>query len=770
MKNNFAKSIYLRLFFLSFFFSFFITSLKSEIYYSSPGNTFTLSNITFSDNVEIGPLTTIIIPFGVTVKLKSGLTITVGEGAKLVINGIVTYDENPTDVIRMGLGIFVKGKLTNIQPNIAQVINGQYPGNNPSANGVVIIDGGTIDHMKYGVFSSFGGIVYANNYTSINNYYGIYFSGNQMPLDLFVKANPSVIQNSTFIINEFWGVEPDNSIQTISGIKVIGIYGIKILNCNFLNNGTWLWDNINISGILSEEGGVIVRNSTFSNFNISFDKSNYFPIKLYSLLSHIGYKMNVEVSNNIFDNCIHGVFSQGVDLLQIKGNSFFAPINGPETNVDLDVISIEGCVGLKFENNNFNNYYWPKSFELVKIVDCGSFGNQIKGNNFTNCKRGITFVGNNRGANLKCNNFISPPDDFSKFISVYADPEKTPLQLRGIPSQGAIIANDINGAFLPGNTFNNECGDPFGYCDFSISELCPGIEYYTYSSVSNKTSPTYSSPNINIIPNIHSNFAYLNFGCASIFELPEVIQKRIEGIVLKNEVISDIDSFYSDSGNVISFLDRYIEGLDFDITRHFMDSSEDLLTDFLASDQNYQKKYLYSAHCLNNRDFEIGIQELDLLDTLGTNLELSTYKDYNKKLIELLHANELQDMTESDLSFFEQISNSSTPTASKAKVLLDRISSSEYVCSFAIPESLENGPIYNTLNISPNPVSDKIYFPDSIEIVGLDIYSINGTKVASMNFISQSNEVDISDLYRGVYFGILSKSDNTQTKFRFIKL
>ena len=58
---------------------------SQDINYNSPNNQITLTNINFTGNVTIEPLTTVIIPTGVVIKLKSQKSINIKPSCKIVL-------------------------------------------------------------------------------------------------------------------------------------------------------------------------------------------------------------------------------------------------------------------------------------------------------------------------------------------------------------------------------------------------------------------------------------------------------------------------------------------------------------------------------------------------------------------------------------------------------------------------------------------------------------------------------------------------------------
>jgi hypothetical protein len=706
--------------------------------YNSPGNTFTLTSTTFPGNVEINALTTVIIPFGTTIKLKENRIITVKLGAKLIIQGKVT-NEFPDNNLKKAWGISLLGDTNFIQPNINSVINNQYPGNNPNTNGVVIVENGVIENCKFGIRSVNGGLIYANNLTARNNVRTIAFSSSSIPMTASVKANPSLIKNSTFYQSYTLPGQSHISIEAISR------HGMIFDNCTFHN------DNLNEDGmenyaIALYDAGASIRNCTFYDFYyesefINKAESNT-PIFLFNSTTNFNlWKTYIEISNNTFNDCIRAIKSVGPEVLTIKNNTFNAYQDGLAYKAY--VLNLDGSNGLKLEGNTFNNFFDP-NYAVVRINNSGQFGNKINNNIFNKCYRSFECKDNNRGLQFKCNEFNYPIDPNNPFvsvsnISVFSDPNNLPLSNRGIPDQGAKVSNDVNGFYLPGNLFTQLCQD--AECDLANSSVNPNIKYYTYPELSNKSIPLFRSPNVLTEKNTQSIFDNRANGCASYLPFPVIITRKKDAILLKSQVITDTS--YHDKQPVINYLKQYIEALEFDILRHYMENKPDSLIAYLSDEKTKQKRcFLINLH-LGMGNTGLALAELDSLIPEPEETDLIVFRNYYLKLIQLSQSlSSWSQISAADFAYFVAISESFTPTASKAKCLIKQImnaSNNQSLMKAKPNANIEAEPI--VLQVYPNPLKDKIYIKNTIALQTFEIYDLNGAFIEKGNLSVLSRQM-----------------------------
>lgn len=728
--------------------------------YNSPGSTITLPSTTFPGDVEINALTTIVIPSGTTIKLKANSKINVKLGAKLIIQGKVT-NEFPNSTLK-AWGISVLGDNNFIQPNINSVVNNQYPGNNPNTNGVVIVESGVIENCLFGIRSVDGGLVYANNLTARDNMISIAFSATFVPMVATVKANPSLIKNSTFYQNYALPGQLHRSIEVISR------YGMIFDNCTFHN------DNFNNDGLPNNaialfDAGASIRNCSFNDFYS--ESANNLPILLLNTTTNINlWKTYIEISNNNFNDCIRGIESSGPEVLAIKNNTFNAFQDGLSNSAD--VLNLSGSNGLKLEGNTFNNYYDPH-YVVVGITNSGQFGNKVNNNIFNKCYRSFVVKDNNRGLQFKCNEFNYPIDPNNPFvsvsnISVYSNPNNLPISNRGIPDQGAIVTNDVNGFYLPANLFTQLCQET--ECDLANSSLCPNIIYNTYErigNVINRSEPKYYSPNVYVERNSGANFNNRILGCGSSLPFPVIITRKKDAILLKSQVITDTS--YHDKQPVINYLNQYIEAFEFDILRHYLENKPDSLMAYLSDEKTKQKRcFLINLH-LGMGNTGLALTELDSLIPEPEETDLIVFRNYYLKLIQLSQSlSSWSQISAADFAYFVAISESFTPTASKAKCLIKEImnaSTNQSLMKGKVNASIESEPI--VLQVYPNPLKDKVYIKNNIDLQSFEIYDLNGALIEKGDFKGEEAEINLIHLKSAQYVLIL-KDESGKTYHRVI--
>jgi hypothetical protein len=71
------------------------------------------------------------------------------------------------------------------------------------------------------------------------------------------------------------------------------------------------------------------------------------------------------------------------------------------------------------------------------------------------------------------------------------------------------------------------------------------------------------------------------------------------------------------------------------------------------------------------------------------------------------------------------------------------------------------------IRVYPNPVSDFIYLDGIEETKSINIYSVNGQLIKSIERIDQ--KIDVSDLKDGLYFISVLTTKGDQLSSRFIK-
>lgn len=84
---------------------------------------------------------------------------------------------------------------------------------------------------------------------------------------------------------------------------------------------------------------------------------------------------------------------------------------------------------------------------------------------------------------------------------------------------------------------------------------------------------------------------------------------------------------------------------------------------------------------------------------------------------------------------------------------------------------VSNSTILDSKNqfISPNPVTDILFFNEEVVVKNISIYDINGEQLYVKNEFS-GDRIDLSKLKSGIYFLVISDSQKKSTKFKFVKL
>ncbi|MBU3661858.1 MAG: hypothetical protein FGM41_01500, partial [Bacteroidetes bacterium] len=301
-----------------------------------------MTNTNFTGNVTIEPLTTVIIPKGVVIKLKSQKSIEIKPSAKLVVNGVIDYDDSdPTIPLfeRKFNGIFVRGISTIKSPGIQSVLNGGYPWGNPNSNGALMVDGGEINNGFSSIMSFNGGIIYINN-SIISGYRnnGLIFK-HDIPFN--IKSIPTlvIVKNSTFVNSQYLDTYIDVPVIAISAS---GFHGISVSNCEFYNGITN--PDAFSSGIALTQIGISITNCTFESY-----KDNKIAIFSQSFLGSVrGY---INISNCEFNDCGTGILLRGIELAKIKNNNFIPQNAGVSTG-----IKIFRSTGFDIKGNTFRDY------------------------------------------------------------------------------------------------------------------------------------------------------------------------------------------------------------------------------------------------------------------------------------------------------------------------------------------------------------------------------------------------------------------------------
>ena len=737
----------------------------------SPNGEIYLLPTVFNGNVIINPLTTVVIPEGVIIKMQSGKYIEISPSAKLIVKGIITYDNSNTSIPFFNqyfYGIRVIGIPDKSSPGIEAVLNGGFPWGNANNNGALIIDGGAIQHARSAIVSVDGGIVYVNN-AVINHYrtFGIAFvSEGAPPQQISSKPTLAIIKNSEFQNNQYLDQVHINGTSAISAWYV---HGLNISNCEFSNAMTD--PQSGSRGIHLLQSGCIISNCSFNNFNSS--ESGMYAISSQKHISSVkGY---ITIRNNEFVDCKNAILLSGEELTQINNNTFYCPNTGRYKGIIL-----WGSNAFNIRNNTFHDYgksWFDNGFQskAIEIESSGDMGNILRSNNFIDCRTAVQIEEDNRGLQLKCNDFVANSISSSSNVNSIVNNLGIPANKRGISDQGASIFGDNIGRYLPGNLFSQACLNSFPQeCDFMLSPDHPVVNYYYYNSPSttNRTYPEHHTQNL-LIPKMNSDaeLEYISSGCAYNFEdLPDIISRRndAQSLMVGLQPYAEIDSIYQK----ISYLEDYIEIENANILWHVLQNEEiDSVYTFLINNESLQSKLWLAALYIDDGKYDsaqIILNQITITDQ-------ASYHYLNQQFL-LKIANHFGagsnycDFNVQDLLYFENLANSYSPIAFRSAILLEIIDS---VCTSnemlsSVRNVLPKNKSKANIIIGPKPSSD--YININVNYAGniYKIINLQGQTVAE-GTINSENKLSILELNEGMYQLLIYNKDGSISSDKFIK-
>lgn len=713
--------------------------------YNSPGNTITInSDMAYSGDVFISPQTTVVVNSGVQIVMPPGRTIYVDKaGARLIIKGKIT--SNPQNITgSMWRGIEVIGDNNSLLPNLNTIvnINSQTPTN--SNHGVLIFDGAEIVGMTAGVIASERGIVYSTNSTFdyCNKSISIYsFIG---PSTNTINPNISSINNTTFINREL-------NLGGISQIVCVHVRGVTISNCSILPIGA----SKQGVGISALESNISVSQCIFSNMHT--------PIQIQS----IGIAMGSQIKSNTFENNRRGLSIIGSNHPLITGNSFTT--NNPETfNSGTE---IEGSYGYIIQNNSFSGYYqnfYQRVISTLRVTNSGIFGNVINNNTFENNLTGVSAFHNNRGLQIKCNDFnvlssIIPDGD----IYVFSNPTFN-IDSVGIPNQGVFMPNDIQGYFLPNNKFSQSCyfsENNFG--DINTNDFVPNFKYITYSSTPSPFTPEcYRQNKVQLTGVLYGDISQRNSACNSYLNNRFNMTGIMSDITSKQNIMNTLLQQEEDYVEEIEYLKQSINA-DVGAALSIMLEEDDInfqnISILLAEDTSIYKKMLYAQFLLYYDSIAHAQQILQQIPESSNIEDVVIFKLYYSRLTELLLQNaDLYSLNDNDLILFQSVAESATPTAAKAQLLIGMQTTNNISTQV---KTHKQGDIIK-LKVYPNPTQDVLNILNVSNNAEYIIYDSRLRSIQTGNFI-HSNQINISTFDNGLYFLIIKLSGQTET-IRFV--
>jgi hypothetical protein len=759
MKNHTSSLFFIlySLFFISF-------ANGQDFTFNSPNGEITLSNTTFEGNVYVGPLTTVIVPEGVIIKLKSAKFLEVMPSAKLIVKGLVTYDNSDPSVPLFNqyfYGIRVIGIPEKSSPGIQTILNGGFPWGNAENNGALIIDGGSILYANSAIVSVNGGIIYVNN-AEIGQYrsFGMAYIREGVPLQQ-ISSRPTlaIIKNSEFTNNQYLDNLHDYGINAIDAWF---INGINISNCEFID-ATTNPQSTSI-GLSFLQTGSIISNCTFSNFK------DYAIFSQKYLSSIKGY---ITIRNCQFDNCKTGVYLRGEELTQIHNNTFYCPNSGKNIGIELwgsNAFNIRQNIFHDYGKSLTDNGY---SSQAIAIESSGDMGNMVRNNDFFDCVNGVIISEDNRGLQLKCNKFnsntISASINFTSRVTKLTIPQNK----RGISDQGGIFPGDNFGRYLPGNLFSQSCQFS-SECDFYISPNHPVVKYYYYYSASstNLTYPEYHTQNL-LLPriNLDAQIEYLSSGCAFNFEnFPDIITRKNDAKSLKEGLIpyAEIDTIQKK----IDYLEDYIEVENANILWHVLNNEEtDSIYDFLKNDVSLQSKLWLAALYIDDNNYDSAYIVLNQISITDQTSYHYLNQQYLLKIVNHFRTGyNLCNFSEVDKSYFESMVNSYSPIAFRSNILLDLMDS---ICTTnELLSSTRNLVPKNKLKaniiIGPKPSFDFINIQANYAGSTYKIINLTGQKVKG-GIINSDAKLSILDINDGIYQLLIYNPDGSISSDKFIK-
>ena len=316
--------------------------------------------------------------------------ITVSSGATLTITSTVKFNsESSITILPGGKLILDGGVLTNACENeMWQGITVQCA----YTNGIVEVNGGTIENAVCGIYSTGGGLVRTTDAHFMNNTVSVKIDA----VPLLLQGISTTFLNSVFTINDnYFG----NPLNFETHIKLSNTYKVTVSGCTFKNEATQksYQPNYN-SGIWSFNAPLTVigycppgspvnpqtgeclnyKSSVFSGLNIALSASNS------------GATPKISITDSKFTDNRFGVKIEGVDYSKLLKNS----LNLTQDNSY--GIYISNSTGYKIEENNFHELS-PSNNRTVglTISNSGTPENEVYKNSFRNLYVGQNFLGEN---------------------------------------------------------------------------------------------------------------------------------------------------------------------------------------------------------------------------------------------------------------------------------------------------------------------------------------------------------------------------------------
>ena len=334
----------------------------------------------------------IIVKSGATLTLTCRLEmprnakIIVERGGKLVLDA-ATVTKSCDD--KWG-GIEVWGVASSPQPEIKDILDGNYPGG-PADQGVVVIrNGSVIEHAKNAVALSkrncgegchdlayTGGVVYAENSTFLNNWRSAEF------MKYETDASASKFIGTNHILDEFF---PAGTSSPKVHISSWDVYDIEVANCSFKD--TRQIDTPRPNGLYTIDGSFQVSFSNFENVDtaITIQKETLIP-------------GNVAINENTTKGFNQFVFAQGVSNLTVS-NNLLNSINSGVTGIE-----VVDCISSSIMDNDITGRDMLTNGIIYHSNE--QFGHLVRRNSISDVENAVVVKGDNGGLKILCNQFYS---------------------------------------------------------------------------------------------------------------------------------------------------------------------------------------------------------------------------------------------------------------------------------------------------------------------------------------------------------------------------
>lgn len=329
----------------------------------------------------------IVVNEGITLTIKckvvlsTGLKIIVKPGGKLIIDGGQLTSE---------CGDFWEGIEVWGNSNLAQ--NEQNQGTLIMKNGAIIENAHYgVKLWKYNDWAKTGGILNAQNSFFKNNWKGVEY----MYYNNFLNSNNIEILNRGYIANcEFTWDDQYYRADAEAGISMYHVNGVKIINCFFADNRTANITTNRAQGIITIDAGFKVYGyyptpqpwaNTFSSFNSNLPYNHFKNLEIGINASNSSSDYSILVDNNLFENCIRGIYVSTLSNAVLVRNKFEMNENRLAGIYTMYGLSLSGSSKFKVEGNNFivPLSMSPSTFGC-QVHASGMDDNQIYRNTFQN--------------------------------------------------------------------------------------------------------------------------------------------------------------------------------------------------------------------------------------------------------------------------------------------------------------------------------------------------------------------------------------------------